>query len=152
MVQSSPLACDELAAIAIETWATVINLPLEVASSGPEGALLMSCVQIQSETDNYVVAIAASGVCATKLAAGMLQMATSDIGEQDRNDAFGELANILGGGVKARIPKTSSLSMPMVIEGSGISLTFPRCAVSLNACFRCADELLSISIYHQEAL
>lgn len=150
MTIATPIAADDLAAIAQETWSTVINLALDPGDAEPAGEVLVSCVQIMAAQGNYVVAITTSGNLAAQLAAGMLQMDAGDIGEQDRNDAFGEIANILGGGVKGKIPGASSMSMPVVVSGVGVTVSYPKCVLCLSSNFQCAGSALAISVYHQE--
>ncbi|GDY12960.1 hypothetical protein LBMAG53_18380 [Planctomycetota bacterium] len=145
-----PIALADLSTIADETWSTVINLPLEPGSAVPVGNVLISCVQIIYPTTTYVVAISAGPELAAKLAAGMLMMSPEEVGEQDRNDAFGEIANILGGGVKARLPEVGSMSMPVVISGTDVTVKHPKCVLALCACHTCAGSPLAISVYHQE--
>ena len=145
-----PIALADLTSIAEETWATVVNLPLEPGTAVPSGNVLISCVQIIFPNTTYVVAISAGPELAAKLAAGMLMMSPEEVGEQDRNDAFGEIANILGGGVKSRLPDVGSMSMPVVIAGTDVTVKPPKCVLALCACHSCSGAPLAISVYHQE--
>ena len=149
MTQPAPLTAAELQEIANGIWSSLVNLPLEKGTLEPSGEVLVSCVQVICSQAIYVVAITASGALASMIAGSMLQVPPSEISTQDRDDAFGEIANMLGGGVKTKIPGSSSLSMPVVINGIGVSVSYPKCVICLNSHFISAGIPLTISIYHQ---
>ena len=52
-------------------------------------------------------------------------------------DAFGELANMVGGNLKAIMPRGVNLSMPMVVEGSDYLIWFSGGNIVSRMAFRC---------------
>ncbi|MGH9102558.1 MAG: chemotaxis protein CheX, partial [Acidimicrobiales bacterium] len=56
---------------------------------------------LQGETDELTLSLWCSDLAAAQLAAAMLGLPTSDLEPDDVRDALGEIANILGGNLKA---------------------------------------------------
>lgn len=61
------------------------------------------CCQVETSVDG-----------AAAIAASMLDLAIADVNLVDLQDALGEVANILGGSVKACIEGSTSLSLPVI--------------------------------------
>lgn len=61
------------------------------------------CCQVETSVDG-----------AAAIAASMLDLAVADVALVDLQDALGEVANILGGSVKACIDGTTRLSLPVI--------------------------------------
>ena len=57
--------------------------------------------------------------------------------DESVRDAFGELANMVGGNLKAIMPRGVSLSMPMVVEGSDYLIWFSGGNIVSRMAFRC---------------
>lgn len=60
-----------------------------------------------------------------RLAGAMFMMEPDDLGDDELVDAIGELANMVGGGVKGMLPEPSRLSLPTVVSGSGLRIVVP---------------------------
>ena len=83
------------------------NQPSEVHSS----------VSITGSWTGHVV-YASSTLAARRAAAAFLAMEADEVTEEDMSDVLGELANIVGGNVKAMLPPGALLSLPpFVLEG-----------------------------------
>jgi chemotaxis protein CheX len=65
------------------------------------------------------VVVSCSDDLATRTAASMLEAEPSGLSGEDISDALGEVANMIGGGVKAMMPEPSVLSLPVVAFGGG---------------------------------
>ena len=109
--------------IARSIWATLFELPLEdgdAARLGPESTVT-SCVQIDGAWQGAVV-LQCPLTLARTLTAAMFQADTAP--ELDEvHDALGELANMLGGNVKALLPGPSRISLPAVAVGSDYQMS-----------------------------
>ncbi|MBL7254615.1 chemotaxis protein CheX [Paractinoplanes lichenicola] len=90
------------------------NQPSEVHSS----------VSITGSWTGYIVY--ASSVQAARRAAGaFLAMEPDEVGDEDLSDVLGELANIVGGNVKAMLPPGALLSLPQVVLAPEATARFP---------------------------
>ena len=90
------------------------NQPTEVHSS----------VSITGSWSGHVV-YASSTAAARKAAAGFLAMDESEVSDEDLSDVLGELANIIGGNVKAMLPAGAMLSLPQVVLAPESATRYP---------------------------
>lgn len=72
-----------------------------------------------SGTWTGAVVVSCSDDLASRTAGCMLQADPSGLTAEDISDALGEIANMVGGGVKAMMPEPSVLSLPVVTFGGG---------------------------------
>jgi len=88
-----------------------------------EAALLLECSQWQ----------------ACQFAGRILSMEPPEDVNDDVRDVLGELANMIGGNLKAEMPAGGRLSMPTVVDGSHSGLRFCGSKVRHRLSFQCAD-------------
>ena len=97
---------------------------------------------------NGLLVITMPNRSARSLAASMFQLSPDNVSDADMGDATGEVANILGGNVKALLPPPSALSLPSVYKGDllaqGVIPVESDFVQSL--CFRVDGEQLSIRL------
>jgi chemotaxis protein CheX len=91
------------------------NQPSEVHSS----------VSITGSWTGHVV-YASSTEAARRAAAAFLAMDASEVSQEDLSDVLGELANIVGGNVKAMLPPGALLSLPQVVMAPESTARFPN--------------------------
>ncbi|WIM96107.1 chemotaxis protein CheX [Actinoplanes oblitus] len=91
------------------------NQPSEVHSS----------VSITGSWSGHVV-YASSRAAAKRAAAAFLAMELEEVSEEDISDTLGELANIVGGNVKAMLPAGAQLSLPQVVLAPESSARYPN--------------------------
>lgn len=91
------------------------NQPSEVHSS----------VSISGSWTGHVV-FASSTTAARKAAAAFLAMEVDEVGPEDLSDVLGELANIVGGNVKAMLPPGCFLSLPQVMLAPETTTRYPN--------------------------
>jgi chemotaxis protein CheX len=58
-------------------------------------------------------------------AAAMFMLDPDVLSEEEIVDAVGELVNMVGGGIKGMLPEPSRLSLPTVVQGHDLHLSFP---------------------------
>jgi chemotaxis protein CheX len=99
------------------------------AASGPEcatpemsGTILTSCVQITGRWEGAVTIQCPIGLARTA-ASVMFDADPVTVSDADIRDALGELANMVGGNIKALLPGPTHLSLPVVVEGDKQSLS-----------------------------
>jgi chemotaxis protein CheX len=90
------------------------NQPSEVHSS----------VSITGSWSGHVV-YASSTAAARKAAAAFLAMEPDEVSQEDLSDVLGELANIVGGNVKAMLPPGAMLSLPQVVLAPESATRYP---------------------------
>ncbi|GAA2647767.1 chemotaxis protein CheX [Paractinoplanes durhamensis] len=91
------------------------NQPSEVHSS----------VSISGSWTGHLV-YACSTLAARRAAAAFLAMEPDEVSEDDLSDVLGELANIVGGNVKAMLPPGALLSLPQVALAPESTARYPN--------------------------
>ena len=108
----------EIVQIARDMWLTMFGIELEEGTDdSPAGSTVTAVVNISGAWDG-AVKIRCSGSLAESLAEGLF--GASD--DSEVRDLLGELANQLGGNLKALLPSPSSLSLPMVAMGDAYNV------------------------------
>ncbi|MGN6522115.1 MAG: chemotaxis protein CheX [Actinomycetes bacterium] len=119
---------DVVGSILDDVWESVVlafdPMPL-IPADVPADLLVHGGVSITGDWNgNVVVGTTLAG--ARALAAGMLMLDEADLAEADVADVLGELANMVGGNVKALLPTPHSLSLPFVVLQEGASPLLPH--------------------------
>jgi chemotaxis protein CheX len=113
------------------------NQPSEVHSS----------VSITGSWTGHIV-YASSTLAARRAAAAFLAMEPDEVAEEDLSDVLGELANIVGGNVKAMLPPGAFLSLPQVVLAPETTARYPS-AQRVSGVYGIWDgEPVSISMWH----
>ncbi|BBH64978.1 hypothetical protein ACTI_16630 [Actinoplanes sp. OR16] len=116
------------------------NQPSEVHSS----------VSITGSWSGHVV-YASSRAAAQRAAAAFLAMEIDEVSEEDISDTLGELANIVGGNVKAMLPTGAQLSLPQVVLAPESSARYPNAQRISGVYGIWEGEPVSISMWHSSA-
>ncbi len=109
-----------------EIFKTMINLPVERVDGDVEleATQSMVCVITFGGQMEGSFSACCAKACAEKIAKAMLMLGPDDpLSEAESCDAFGEVVNMLIGGLKARISETApdiQISIPSVFEGLDI--------------------------------
>ncbi len=108
---------DAIVEIAGAVWEAILELPLVEAApphgTPPDETALVGVVRISGAWEGAVT-VACPGPLAREAAAIMLGLAPGDVSPPDVADALGELTTIIGGNLKALLPKPSRLSLPAI--------------------------------------
>lgn len=140
---------DDIQDVARTIWATLFELPLEDgdgAQLGPESTVT-SCVQINGAWHGAVV-LQCPLTLARTLTAAMFQADTAPQLDEV-HDALGELANMLGGNVKALLPGPSRISLPAVAVGSDYHMSVVGTNAVTSVSFTCDGYPLRITLLQQ---
>jgi hypothetical protein len=108
-----------VAAVAEQTWTALVGedeVLVPLRGGGPVGAL-SAWVDIVGPWTGSVVLTTGRDTAADLSRALLREGAPRPVEEEDVADAFGELANVVGGNVKAALPGPSALGLPEVGEG-----------------------------------
>ena len=94
---------------------------------------------------------ACSMLAAKRAAAAFLAMEVDEVSQEDIQDVLGELANIVGGNVKAMLPNGCFLSLPTVVMAPDTASFYPA-AERISGLYGLWDgEPVSISMWQQSA-
>lgn len=116
------------------------NQPSEVHSS----------VSITGSWTGHVV-YASSTAAARRAAAAFLAMGVDEVSPEDLIDVLGELANIVGGNVKAMLPPGALLSLPQVVLAPESAARYPN-AERISGVYGVWDgEPVSVSMWHSRS-
>ena len=113
------------------------NQPSEVHSS----------VSITGSWTGYVV-YASSTQAARRAAGAFLAMDASEVSQDDVSDVLGELANIVGGNVKAMLPPGALLSLPQVVLAPESIARYPNTQRVGGVYGLWEGEPVSVSMWH----
>jgi chemotaxis protein CheX len=109
---------EDLAEMVEQVWTSYLDPegvdPLIPAESGEAASEVHSSVSITGTWQGAVV-YGSSVAAARHAAAAFLAMEPDEVSEEDISDVLGEIANIVGGNVKAMLPAGCLLSLPQVV-------------------------------------
>ena len=133
------------------TWTGTLNLPLEETSWPPTLHPEVSAfVQIMGDWQGLVV-VAVSQALARRSTGSMFDLPPDAVEPEMVRDAMGEMANILGGAIKAGIVGTRGLSLPTVVQGEDHSVYVPDMSLACERAWRCGEDLVSVKLYEHNA-
>lgn len=126
---SEPVVTEgDLTEMAEQVWVSYLD-PEGVSPLVPHGdtkqvSEVHSTVSITGSWHGHLV-YASSREAAKKAAAAFLAMEPEEVGQEDISDVLGELANIVGGNVKAMLPPGCFLSLPTVVLAPDTASYYP---------------------------
>ena len=128
MSVESVLNADDLAEMVEQVWVSYLD-PEGISALIPDGhdgqpSEVHSSVSITGSWHGHVV-YASSTAAARRAAAAFLAMEADEVGQEDLSDVLGELANIVGGNVKAMLPPGCFLSLPQVVMAPETATKYP---------------------------
>ena len=102
-------------------------------------------VQISGAWDGAVT-VQCSAKAARHAARTMFGLSDEDVSLSDLQDALGELTNMTGGNIKALLPETCYLGLPVVVEGVDYRFRLPGSAPVRRSTFKAGDELIVVTM------
>ena len=118
----------DLAEMAEQVWVSYLDPeginPLLANGDEKQLTEVHSTVSITGSWHGHLV-YASSNQAARKAAAAFLAMEPDEVGQEDISDVLGELANIIGGNVKAMLPAGCFLSLPTVVLAPDTASYYP---------------------------
>ncbi len=142
----------------VETvWPTVLDFPFQRrdgedldANLGAGAHTVVGTVHITGAWRG-TVALTSSLAFATECAAHMYASTPETISRQEVQDAWGELANMIAGNLKALIQPPCQISLPQVIEGTTFSYRIARTTVHNEMTFACRGSRFRVTVLKAEA-
>jgi chemotaxis protein CheX len=118
----------DLAEMVEQVWVSYLDPeginPLIPTGDEKQPSEVHSSVSITGSWTGHVV-YASSTRAAKMAAAAFLAMEIEEVGAEDLSDVLGELANIVGGNVKAMLPPGCFLSLPQVVMAPDSATKYP---------------------------
>jgi chemotaxis protein CheX len=145
---------DDLAEMVEQVWVSYLDPeganPLIPTYDENQPSEVHSSVSITGSW-NGVVVYASSTTAARRAAGAFLAMGEDEVSTEDLSDVLGELANIIGGNVKAMLPAGSLLSLPQVVLASESASKYPGAERVSGLYGRWDGEPVSISMWQSRA-
>ncbi len=133
------------------TWTGTLRMPLEDAEFSPKlQPELSAFVQIMGDWQGLVV-VCVSKSLARAATGAMFELPPDAVEPEMVRDAMGEMANVVGGAVKAGIVGTKSLSLPTVVQGEDHSVYVPDMTLAAARAFRCSDPLMWVKLFEHNS-
>jgi len=148
---SEPVVTEsDLAEMAGQVWVSYLDpegvSPLVQNGEVKQLTEVHSTVSITGSWHGHLV-YACSVQAATKAAAAFLAMEPDEVSQEDISDVLGELANIVGGNVKAMLPTGCFLSLPTVVLAPDTASYYPAAERISGLYGTWAGEPVSISMW-----
>jgi chemotaxis protein CheX len=138
---------EQIDALMQDVWSSLSTMPIvrTPARTFEEGTrLLTGCVQITGGWWS-AVSVQCSLAFARGAASSLFGLEASALTDAEAREALGELVNIVGGNLKALMPGTSQLSLPLVAEGG--QLHFIGAELEDQVWMDCAGQPIVISVF-----
>jgi chemotaxis protein CheX len=132
-------------------WNDTLGLIVDVAppTFGPRpSANLLGWVQIHGEFEGAVT-LQTTEAFMRQAASVMFGVEPAAVTREELLDALGELANMVGGVLKAQLPAPSSLSLPTVSEGDASGPSFPDAGVVGRVELTCIGDPVNVALVAQ---
>lgn len=132
-------------------WSTTLHMELAPGSlltPVERQFALAACVQITGAWLGAVV-IECAPPLARCLAARLFRIEQRDATSADMRDALGEIANIIAGNLKARLPGPTALGLPTVTQGSDLLISVLRSRRLCQAGFNCSGHPFTVCLYER---
>ena len=140
----------DLAEMVEQVWVSYLDPegvnPLIRTGDENQASEVHSSVSISGSWTGHVV-YASSTQAARQAAAAFLAVAADEVGPEDLSDVLGELANIVGGNVKAMLPPGCFLSLPQVVMAPDSATKYPNAERITGLYGTWAGEPISISMW-----
>jgi chemotaxis protein CheX len=109
------------------------------------GKMLTGCVQITGAWAG-AVSVDCSATLARRVAEGMFGAEPGAVSDEEVHDAIGELANMVGGNLKALLPGPSALSLPSITQGSDYRTNVQGTALTNEVAFHCDVDWMRVTV------
>lgn len=141
------VSSEDIASIVRTVFEATFAMNVEEAAPEPatSGAVSSALVGISGQWDGAVIVDCSAGV-ATDLAGIMFGLPPDQVAKDHVEDTLGELANMIGGNLKALLPPPSGLSLPTVVEGRDYRVRVPGAEVVRDLWFALPDGRLRVLV------
>ncbi len=152
VLDSMTVSSDQIVQVAQSIWESTLHLPLWEAPAGRpvwSERTMSASVQIIGPWHG-IVSLNCSAGFASRAARIMFGLGEGEPKSADMRDALGELANMIGGNVKALLPEHFELSLPVVVDGRAEEISIPRARVISLIPLECEGDHLSVTVLEKD--
>lgn len=144
-------ATEEINDLVRDIWASVLGIDAEVAPDSARAVepRLTGFVHIQGDWEGTVT-VDCPLPLATTAAAAMFGMEVDELAKEEIDDAWGEITNMTGGGIKSMLPGSCKLSLPTVIEGTGFTINVPGTALIRDLTYAAAGSWMVVRVLERK--
>jgi chemotaxis protein CheX len=144
----------ELVEITERVWDSLFDVPLVPRDPGDplgrsSGRAISGCVHITGAWEGAVT-LHCSETLAKLVTGAMFEMEPAEASDDDVRDALGELANMVGGNVKALLPEPCRISLPAVADGADYRLSVPGTFPVTAVTWTCGGEPLMVRLLERD--
>jgi chemotaxis protein CheX len=140
------LSPDDVAQIVDDIAQAFLGSPATRSTDGDgHKSDVVAAVHISGAFQGSVIC-STSAAFAVYAASRMLAVEPAHVDDEALVDALGEVANMVGGSVKALLPEPSTLSLPLVAVGGSRLVTVPGAGTVTTVDLHCADQPLRVSV------
>ena len=140
---------EDLRQITEQLWESYLDpdggRPLMIGPAATADLEISAAVSVTGAWNGHVV-LECSAVASREAAAAMLGIGAEEVAESDIADALGEMANVIGGGVKSLLPGECALSLPHVVTSSGGHRLWPAVAEVCRLHGSWCDEPVTVTV------
>ena len=136
-----------------QIWRQALRLQVSPLAGGdldPDSLIakegVTAAIQFTGDSWSGACLVDVSITTATRLAASLLDLEIEEIDVETRDDAMGEIANMLGGNLKPFLPGPPKLSLPTVSVGEGAHLKVPKTETRSRCFFDSSGETFMITL------
>lgn len=137
-------------------WQSMLGREVSTAGSDTdlgEGPFMTGVVLITGAFEGGV-SIDVQASTARHLAALMFGMedVEDEVSDEETVDALGELANMVGGNLKALMAQPSKISLPSVTTGTGYRVSIPGTVSHTRVAMRCGGVPVHVSLHVSDGI
>lgn len=148
----SPISTVDLAQLTDAVFSATIDAAATPVTAAGEigGRTVIAVVHISGGWEG-TVAIQVPMSLASRIARAMFRLGDEGPSDADIHDAVGEVANMVGGGFKARLGLDCCLSLPTVVDGNDCVYCVPGAHLEDQLWLISAGDRFSVSILARDA-
>lgn len=139
------VAIDDLRAVVDSVLSATFGLTAVEGLPAVDVPMISSLVGIAGSW-NGAVLVGCTLPLAKRLASSMFGVPLAELTQEHLEDTMGEMANMVGGNVKAIIPPSNSLSLPTVVEGRDYRVRVPQTAVVHDLVLNVEGEAFRVTV------
>jgi len=141
---------EDIVKIESEIWSSILGLEIEHGLDDDVEILhgvksLIGCIQITGAWEGAVTLFCPEPL-ARKATSAMFEMSEEEVGDEEIQDALGELTNMTAGNIKILLPEGCTLSMPSVAEGTDYKLTVPGGKILIQTGFKHTNDPFLVTV------
>jgi chemotaxis protein CheX len=138
---------DAICEIIDGVWSSVLGLLVTRSAGTLDDPALTGCVQVTGAWQGAVVLRCATGIVDR---AATIVFDTHAATQEQLHDVLAELANMVGGNIKALMAEPSRLSLPTIVDGASYLTRVPGSHPVAEVTFECDGHRFLVTVLEQD--